>query len=99
MTGEASETIRRTDPQFGPRARNRLDETSNRSIEGARAALESVYYALNNREAAVLREDWTDHPLAQLNNPLGGILRAGGRSRSSTSGSSARRESRSPSVT
>ncbi len=61
--------IRKTDDHYGPRARNRLGETNDPSISGARAALESFYDALNNRDAAALREDWADHPLAQLNNP------------------------------
>ncbi|HEX6471308.1 MAG TPA: nuclear transport factor 2 family protein [Streptosporangiaceae bacterium] len=69
--------IRHTDPQYGPRARNRLAETTDPSVEGAYAALESFYYALNNRDAKALRDDWSTHPLAQLNNPLGGILRGG----------------------
>jgi ketosteroid isomerase-like protein len=69
--------IRKTDTRYGPVARNRLAETTDPSITGARAALESFYYALNNRDGAALKEDWTDHPLAQLNNPLGGILRGG----------------------
>ncbi len=36
-------------------------------------ALESFYYALNQRDETALR----NHPLAQLNNPLGGIRRGG----------------------
>ncbi|MCO5974520.1 YybH family protein [Actinoallomurus soli] len=69
--------IRHTDPAYGPDARNRLPETADPSPTGAYAALESFYYALNNRDAQALREDWSDHPLAQLNNPLGGVLRGG----------------------
>jgi hypothetical protein len=37
----------------------------------------SRYYALNQRDADVLRQDWSDDPLAQLNNPVGGILHGG----------------------
>lgn len=62
---------------YGPAARDRLRETTDPSAEGARAALETFYHALNHRDANVLREDWADHPLAQLDNPLGGILRGG----------------------
>jgi hypothetical protein len=40
-----------------------------------RAALETFYYALNNRDLNALRANWADSPLAQLNNPVGGILR------------------------
>jgi hypothetical protein len=43
----------------------------------ALAALETFYYALNNRDAETLAEVVAAHPLAQLNNPLGGILRGG----------------------
>jgi hypothetical protein len=52
---------------FGPGSRNRLAETHDPSVRGAEAALESFYYALNNRDREVLREDWSAHPLAQLN--------------------------------
>ncbi|TQS28009.1 nuclear transport factor 2 family protein [Microbispora sp. KK1-11] len=69
--------IQQNDSRYGAAARNRLDATGDPSAEGAYAALETFYYALNHRDAAVLREDWSDHPLAQLNNPLGGILRGG----------------------
>ncbi len=69
--------IRKLDAEYGPAARDRLAETADPSAEGARAALESFYHALNHRDAAVLAADWTGHSLAQLNNPLGGILRGG----------------------
>ena len=69
--------IQHTDLRYGPHARDRLAEAVSPTAEGAHAALESFYYALNERDGAVLRRVWTDHPLAQLNNPLGGILRGG----------------------
>lgn len=69
--------IQHVDHTYGRDARNRLAEAADPSVTGARAALESFYYALNNQDAKVLRQVWTDHPLAQLNNPLGGILRGG----------------------
>lgn len=69
--------IEKTDIAFGPHSRNRLDETDDPSATGAEAALESFYYALNNRDREALREDWSADPLAQLNNPVGGILRGG----------------------
>jgi len=76
MTTEA-ESIRRSDPQLGPDARERLAEAADPTAEGARAALESFYYALNSRDAEAMRANWTSHPLAQANNPLGGVLRGG----------------------
>lgn len=69
--------IQHVTDEYGRDARNRLAEAADPGLDGARAALESFYFALNNRDAAVLRRVWSDHPLAQLNNPLGGILRGG----------------------
>lgn len=54
---------------------NRLAETNQPTIEGARAALETFYYALNERSIDVFRQIWLDDPLIQLDNPVGGILR------------------------
>jgi ketosteroid isomerase-like protein len=69
--------IEKTDISLGPGSRNRLSETDDPSARGAEAALESFYYALNHRDIDALRADWAADPLAQLNNPLGGILRGG----------------------
>lgn len=69
--------IQHTDRSYGPTAHNRLADAGNPTADGARAGLESFYYALNQRDSAALRHDWTEDPLAQLNNPLGGILRGG----------------------
>jgi len=63
--------------RFGADARDRTAEAAGPGSDGLRAALESFYYALNHRDAAVLARVWSDHDLAQLNNPLGGILRCG----------------------
>ena len=60
---------------FGPASRNLLDEATDPGREGALAALESFYYALNNRDADTLARVWSDNDLVQLNNPVGGILR------------------------
>jgi ketosteroid isomerase-like protein len=67
--------IQKTSISFGPDSRNRLQEAGDPSGAGAEAALETFYYALNNRDLDALRADWADSPLAQLNNPVGGILR------------------------
>lgn len=69
--------IEETDISFGPASGNRLSETDDPSVKGAQAALESFYYSLNNRDLDALRTDWSTNPLAQLNNPVGGILRGG----------------------
>jgi len=69
--------IEKTDIAFGPASRNRLDQAADPGPEGALAALESFYYALNSADLDALRDDWSASPLAQLNNPLGGILRGG----------------------
>jgi ketosteroid isomerase-like protein len=62
---------------YGVESREREDQVERHDFEGARAALESFYYALNHRDLEALARNWTDDPLAQLNNPLGGILRGG----------------------
>jgi ketosteroid isomerase-like protein len=67
--------IEKTSISLGPGSRNRLHEASDPSGTGAMAALETFYYTLNNHDLDVLRADWADSPLAQLNNPVGGILR------------------------
>jgi ketosteroid isomerase-like protein len=69
--------IAHTDISFGPTATNRLSEADDPSYTGAEAALESFYYSLNNRDLDALRTGWSADPLAQLNNPVGGILRGG----------------------
>jgi ketosteroid isomerase-like protein len=66
--------IDRNARQYGPGSTNRLAEAAQPGAEGARAALETFYFAFNNRDSEALRQDWADHPLVQLNNPLGGII-------------------------
>ncbi|MEU0089083.1 nuclear transport factor 2 family protein [Kribbella sp. NPDC006257] len=68
--------IELVDYQFGPAARNRLSEAAHTGREGALAALETFYYALNQQDLEILTAVWTDHELVQLNNPIGGILRS-----------------------
>ncbi|WP_329261559.1 nuclear transport factor 2 family protein [Actinoallomurus sp. NBC_01490] len=65
------------DYDFGPAARNRLAGTTLRGREGAVAALETFYYALNSADLDTLAEVWSDDELAQLDNPVGGIIRSG----------------------
>jgi SnoaL-like domain len=68
---------RQLDVSFGPASRNRLDEAVSPGADGALAALETFYFSFNNRDLDVLAQVWTKDRLAQLNNPLGGILRGG----------------------
>jgi len=68
---------RHLDVTFGLDARDRLTDAARPGREGALAALESFYFAFNQRDLDVFRRIWTADPLAQLNNPLGGILRGG----------------------
>jgi len=70
-------TIEVVDYQFGPHARQRLSDATAPEWSGAVAALETFYYALNNRDLDVLAAVWSRDELAQLNNPIGGILRSG----------------------
>lgn len=65
------------DYDFGPTSRDRMAERHDPSAEGAIAALETFYYALNNADLDRLSAIWPDDALAQLNNPVGGILRSG----------------------
>lgn len=69
--------IEKSDICFGPDSQDRLDESGDPSVEGALATLESFYYALNSRDINAVRADWSTNALAQLNNPVGGILRGG----------------------
>ena len=60
---------------YGRDAANLIDQTRTHGIEGARALVESFYYAFNQRDMDVFAQVWANHELIQLNNPLGGILR------------------------
>ena len=68
--------IELVDYGFGPGARSRVDEARLPGREGALAALETFYYALNGKDLETLVAGWADDPLVQLNNPIGGILRS-----------------------
>ena len=55
--------------------RNMLADTAARSMAGARAALETFYFAFNTRSPDLYRQIWADDPLVQVGSPLGGIVR------------------------
>jgi len=61
--------------RYGRSARNLIAQATEHGITGARALVESFYYAFNQRDMGVFAEVWAEHALIQLNNPLGGILR------------------------
>lgn len=61
--------------RYGRDAQDRLAEAAAHTIGGARAALETFYFAFNRGSAEKLRAVWLADPLVQLNNPLGGVLR------------------------
>ncbi len=64
-----------SDKKYGRDAQNNIDQAQVPSIAGARALVESFYYAFNQRDMEVFAQVWANHELIQLNNPLGGILR------------------------
>jgi SnoaL-like domain len=51
--------------------RNMLAATAVPGIKGARAALETFYYAFNTRSVDLLKQIWADDPLTQLVSPFG----------------------------
>lgn len=63
---------------YGRQSANRLSEAGAPGIPGARAALESFYYAFNNGSLEALRQVWIPDPLIRLNNPLGGVTEGSG---------------------
>jgi hypothetical protein len=54
---------------------NLLAESAKPGIEGARAALETFYYAFNTRSADLYKRIWADDPLIQVGSPVGGLVR------------------------
>lgn len=75
MPAEQAFTIRSLGETVFSGAHNRFEETANPTTEGAMAALETFYHALNTRSLNLFHQIWLDHTLIQLNNPVGGIMR------------------------
>lgn len=67
--------IIKSQQNYGRDASNRIHQTNIHNIEGARALVESFYYAFNQRDMGIFYQVWANSELIQLNNPLGGILR------------------------
>ena len=55
--------------------RTLLEESGAPGLVGACAALETFYYAFNTRLPDLYKQIWADHPLVQLDSPVGGIVR------------------------
>jgi hypothetical protein len=54
---------------------NLLADTALPGIAGARAALETFYYAFNTRSADLYQHIWADDPLVQVYSPVVGMVR------------------------
>ena len=48
---------------YGRDAKNRISQTGLQGIEGARALLESFYFAFNQRDMEVFTQVWANHEL------------------------------------
>lgn len=55
--------------------RNLLAASAAPDLEGARAALETFYYAFNTRSPDLYQQIWADDPLVQLGSPVAGMVR------------------------
>ena len=54
---------------------NLLAESAVPGLAGARAALETFYYAFNTRSVELYQRIWADDPLVQVYSPVGGLVR------------------------
>ncbi len=59
--------------------RDMLAEASAPGLDGARAALETFFYAFNTRSADLYKRIWADDPLVQVGSPIAGIVRGSAR--------------------
>ncbi|QBD76616.1 DUF4440 domain-containing protein [Ktedonosporobacter rubrisoli] len=75
MSLEQAYTITYLDETVITGAQNRQTEMQQATFEGALAALETFYHGFNTHSLELLGQNWLDAPLAQLNNPVGGIVR------------------------
>ena len=67
--------ILHSDRTYGRESHNLIKEAYEPDIRGARALVETFYYAFNARDLGTFSQVWAKHALIQLNNPLGGIMR------------------------
>jgi hypothetical protein len=54
---------------------NLLADSAAPGLQGARAALETFYYAFNTRSPELYQQIWADDPLVQVYSPVGGMVR------------------------
>ena len=54
---------------------NMLTDTAMPGIAGARAALETFYFAFNTRSPDLYQQIWADDPLTQVYSPVAGMVR------------------------
>jgi len=67
-------TLQRNSTTYGRNAKDLREEARQPDYEGARAAMESFYYAFNNRSMDVFDAVWADSEHISLDNPVGGIM-------------------------
>jgi hypothetical protein len=58
---------------------NLLTESAMPGLAGARAALETFYYAFNTRSLDLMKQVWADDPLVQVDTPVVGLVRGSAR--------------------
>ena len=63
MPTELPFTIRFLEAMVFSGTRNRFEETDNPGVEGAMAALDTFYHALNERSLQLFHRIWLDHAL------------------------------------
>ena len=59
---------------YGRGARDLLEQTHERGVAGARAALETFYHAINSADLRLVQDVWADDANVQTDNPLGGVV-------------------------
>lgn len=74
-TNATPQATRLVPETYGRAARDRRREAREPTAEGARAALESFYFAFNNRSLEAFDAVWAPGEFISLYNPLGGVVR------------------------
>lgn len=74
-SASGSPFIRLASEAYGPSARDRRTESLVATPQGARAALETFYFAFHQRSIEALESVWGSGDLVTLDNPVGGVIR------------------------